>query len=87
MRRRSLVYVVVAFLVFAFALVVANRSARSEPLGREEVRRARYGGYRISTTGAPSTSILGLTPSPGSRDADMRPPARRGAPSAVDTVT
>ena len=43
--------------------------------------------YPTSSTGSPRTSILGLTPSPGTVDAAMRPCTRSGAPSAVDTVT
>jgi hypothetical protein len=39
------------------------------------------------TTGAPSTCIFGVTPSPGCFDAAIRPLIRCGAPSAVDTVT
>jgi hypothetical protein len=35
-----------------------------------------------SSTDFPNTSIIGRTPSPGSRDADIRPCTRCGAPSA-----
>ena len=40
-----------------------------------------------TTTGSPSTSIRGLIPNPGARGAAIRPSTRRGAPSAVLTVT
>lgn len=45
------------------------------------------GDYAMSTTGSPSTSILGETPSPGSVPAAMRPLCRCGAPSALLTLT
>ena len=43
--------------------------------------------YSTTTTGAPSTSIFGAMPRPGAAFADMKPSTRRGAPSAVGTVT
>ena len=43
--------------------------------------------YSMTDTGFPSTPILGLVPSPGRVLAAMRPLTRRGAPSAVFTVT
>ncbi len=45
------------------------------------------GFYSMTTTGFPSTSILGVMPRPGAVLADMKPFCRCGAPSAVLTVT
>lgn len=42
--------------------------------------------YDTSSTGVPSTDIRGRMPRPGVREAAMRPFARCGAPSAIDTV-
>ena len=42
--------------------------------------------YDTSSTGLPSTDIRGRMPRPGVRDAAMRPFARCGAPSAIETV-
>jgi DNA-binding beta-propeller fold protein YncE len=50
----------------------------------------RTGGRRLqemSITGPPSTSMRGAIPRPGASDEASRPPLRRGAPSAVETVT
>jgi len=43
--------------------------------------------YEIEITGLPNTSQRGATPSPGAWGAAIRPFFRRGAPSAVLTVT
>jgi predicted RNase H-like HicB family nuclease len=44
-------------------------------------------GYSTTTARLPSTSIFGVMPRPGEREAAMRPFTRCGAPSAVLTVT
>ena len=44
-------------------------------------------GYETWRTGSPRASGMGVTPRPGSVEADMRPLTRCGAPSAVLTVT
>jgi hypothetical protein len=56
------------------------RSAPASPSHRQQV-------YQYRPTGSPSTSIFGVTPSPGVSGAAMRPFTRCGAPSAMDTVT
>ena len=40
-----------------------------------------------TSTGSPSAARSGRTPSPGSRDAAIRPRSRCGAPAAIDRVT
>ena len=47
----------------------------------------RMGSHSTTSTGLPSTSILGVMPRPGRVLEAMRPLTRRGAPSAVLTVT
>ena len=55
--------------------------------GAEHILIGKQDGQDISSTAAPSTSRRGTTPRPGAVDAAMRPLTRRGAPSAMLTVT
>ncbi len=43
--------------------------------------------HSTTTAGSPRTSIRGWIPRPGASEADIRPSTRRGAPTAVLTVT
>ena len=91
-------YRTVAFRLFAGFVppvlpgdLIARRFASRVGVGEgpwpRGVRRPRLSAQPKISTGFPRTSARGLTPRPGPAGAAMRPRTRRGAPSAMLTVT